>query len=139
MSLRLGDTFFVSGTGGYNNRAGAHLMVCVAVNRHNDTAVIVPIVSQHDQSDTSCELRVGDHPFITHDSCASYDFATIISLSETNAKIAAGTLQLKACMSARVIKKFQIGLVTSDETQPYIFNEARGTALMAYLKHRGFM
>lgn len=139
MPLRLGDSFFVSGTGGYNNPAGAHLMVCVALNKSNDSAIIVPIVSQHDRSDTSCELRVGDHPFITHDSCVDYGFATIISLSETNAKIYAGTLKLKAPISNSVIKKFQIGLVTSDETPPYIFNEARGTALTAYLKHRGFM
>jgi hypothetical protein len=115
--LRVGDTFFMSGTGGMANPNGAHLMVCLTVDREKDVAVVVPIVTRHDRSDTSCVLNVGDHNFITRESCASYDFARAISWSETSREIDQRKIRLRDPVSAEVIKRLQVGFVLSDETK----------------------
>ena len=139
MPLSAGDTFLMHGTGGIGNPSGAHLMVCLTVDRPNNTAVIVPIVSRHDLSDTSCVLVKGDHPFCTHESCASYDFARRLSLSEAEAKIAKGELKARAPVSNALLLRLQVGFVLSDETTPWMFQAGNGQALMAFLKHKGLI
>lgn len=139
MPLRVSDTFFLSDTGGADNPAGAHLMVCLAIDGKKDTAIIVPMITRHEYSDPSCVLNVGDHPFVKHETCAAYDFARVVSLSETNAKVAGGQIRLKASVSDHVLKRLQVGFVLSDETAPWVFEAGRGQALTAWLKHKGFI
>jgi hypothetical protein len=124
-------------TGGVHNPDGAHLMVCLAIDPAKDTAVVVPIVSRHERSDLSCVLDVGDHHFIKHESCASYDFAQVISLSAINGEIAKGRTKLRPSVSAEVLLRLQTGFVLSDETPPWIFMAAHGQKLMAWLRHKG--
>jgi hypothetical protein len=112
-------------------------MVCIMVDAQNDTAIIVPIVTQHQLSDTSCVLNVGDHPFIKRPSCASYDFAQIISLSETNRQIEEKKIRLRRRVSDELLIRLLVGFVSSDETVPRVFQAAHGQALIAGLKHRG--
>lgn len=127
------------GTGGAGNPAGAHLMVCLAVDKAKGTAVIVPVVSRHELSDPSCYLDVGDHPFFKHASCAAYDFARLVSLMEVDEKIAKGQLKLREPVSDFVLKRLQVGFVLSDETSPWIFQAGNGQALMIHLRHKGFI
>lgn len=139
MPLSPGDSFLMHGTGGAGNPDGAHLMVCLAVDRTKDTAVVVPITTRHELSDVSCVLDVGDHPFINRESCASYDFARELCLSETEEKIGKRQLRLRDPVSDAVLKRLQVGLVLSDETAPWIFQAANGQALEAFLKHKGLI
>lgn len=124
-------------TGGAGNRAGAHLMICMGIDGKKDTAIIVPVVSRHDLSDTSCILFVGDHPFIKHDSCVAYDFARLVSLSEINSKIEKGHIRLREAVSAEVLKRVQVGFVLSDETAPWIYEAAYGDELNNWLERHG--
>lgn len=112
-------------------------MVCLAIDPEKDTATIVPIVTRHERSDSSCVLNAGDHPFIKRESCASYDFAQVISLSATNNEIAKGRIKLRPSVSANILLLLQTGFVLSDETAPWIFAAAHGQKLMAWLKHKG--
>ena len=97
MPLSVSATFLMHNTGGVHGLPGAHLMVCLAINPQDNTAMtVVPIVSRHERSDSSCVLNIGDHPFINRESCASYDFAQVISLSGTNQEIAKGRIRLRA-------------------------------------------
>lgn len=137
MPLKVSNTFFMSGTGGAANPSGAHLMVCLAIT--GGGAVIVPIVSRHDHSDTACVLNVGDHPFIRHESCAAYDFIKSIPVAAIEADAKSGLLRPQASVSAEVLVRLQVGLVTSDETAPWAFEAARGALLTKWLKHRGHM
>lgn len=137
MPLKIGDSFFLSGTGGANNPAGSHLMACVVIDVPNDKAIIVPVVSWHAFSDCACILEVGDHPFIKHKSCAAYDHAQRVSLSAINKEISSQKIILKSKFASKILVKLQVGLVTSDETEPWLFNAANGTALTAFLKHKG--
>jgi hypothetical protein len=137
--LRVGDTFFLSNTGGAANPAGAHLMICLAVDPKKDTAIIVPLITRHEYSDTSCVLNVGDHAFITHETCAAYDFARVVTLSETSNRVDRGAIKLKAPVSADVLKRLQVGFVLSDETAPWVFEAGNGAALTKWLKHQGLI
>lgn len=127
----------MSGTGGAANPDGAHLMVCLAVDQNKDAAVIVPIVTRHEFSDTACVLDVGDHPFITHESCASYDFARAISWSDINHQIEQRKVRLRAPVSDPVLKRLQVGFVLSDETAPVIYEAGNGQLLERWLRHHG--
>lgn len=139
MPLSLRDTFFLKNTGGVNNPNGAHLMVCIAAHAPTDRAIIIPVVSRHAFSDTSCILNVGDHPFIKHESCAAYDYGQCVSLKAISAEIDAGKIKLQGKIGHEVLVRFQVGLVKSDETEPWLFNAAEGNALTAHLKHKGHL
>lgn len=139
MPLKLRSTFFLKGTGGINNPNGAHLMICIAAHGPTDRAIIIPIVSRHAFSDAACVLDVGDHPFIVHESCAAYDHGQCVSLKAIDAEIAKGNIKLEAPVSTEILVRLQVGLVKSEETEPWLFNEAEGTALTAHLKHKGHM
>jgi hypothetical protein len=135
--LKVSDTFLMGDTGGAANRAGAHLMICMGIDGRKNTAIIVPVVSRHDLSDTSCTLGVGDHPFIKHDSCVAYDFARLVSLSEINEKIDKNLIRLGEAVSDDVLKRVQVGFVMSDETAPWIYEAGYGDKLKSWLqKHR---
>jgi len=127
------------GTGGVGNPAGAHLMVCLCVDKSNDTVVIVPIVTRHELSDPSCVLNVGDHPFIDRESCAAYDFARLLCLSETEDKIEKRHLKPRDSVSDEVLKRLQVGFVLSDETADWIFQAGNGQKLTVFLKHKGLI
>lgn len=139
MPLRAGDTFFLNNTGGAANPAGAHLMICLIVDEASDKAIIVPTVTRYEHSDPSCVFNVGDHPFIQHESCASYDFARAISLKEANEQIDKRKIKLQARLGEDALIRLAVGFVSSDETVPAIYAAARGTAIAAGLKHRGYI
>lgn len=138
MPLKVGNTFFMSGTGGVNNPAGAHLMVCVGMTLDGG-ALIVPITSRHDQSDPSCILDVGDHPFIKHESCAAYYHFKKISLAAINAEMASGAVRNQGSVSVDALRRLQVGIVTSDEIAPWAYEEAKGDELKDWLKKKGLM
>lgn len=139
MPFSSGDTFLMAGTGGAANRAGAHLMVCIILNRPEDQCTVVPITSRHDYSDISCCISVGDHPWIRHDSVASYEFTRILSISAVEKELDSGVLKSRAPVSAELLKRLQVGFVLSDETAPYIFDQAKGEKLEVYLRHKGYI
>lgn len=128
----------MSNTGGINNPAGAHLMVCVGMTLDGG-ALIVPIVSRHEYSDTACLINVGDHPFITRESCASYDFFRKISLVAINKDIEKGVVKTRAAVSAELLVRLQIGIVTSDELAPWAYEECKGDELKTWLIKKGHM
>jgi CMP-2-keto-3-deoxyoctulosonic acid synthetase len=126
----------MGGTGGMHNPAGSHLMVCISKTTDGE-AMVVPIVSRHDYSDTSCLINVGDHPFIKHESCADYGYTRKLSLSAVNEGIANQTIVLRPQVSKEVLVRLQIGLVTSDKIEPWAFDAACGDKLKLWLSSTG--
>ena len=137
--LRVGDTFFMANTGGASNPSGAHLMVCMVAKTPEKNAIIVPIVSLRENSDESCVLNVGDHPFIKHPSCAAYDFVRAIPTAGVESDIASGEIVLQAPLSDDVLRRLQIGFINSDEVEPWAFDAAHGDKLRAHLKRKGHL
>ena len=71
-----------------------HLYVVVS-DPGRPEVVIMSVTTKRRFSDTSCELGVGDHPFIQHDSCISNAHAEVIATAVIEAKLAAGDLRLR--------------------------------------------
>lgn len=139
MPLKVGSAFIMKGTGGANNPDGAHLIVCIAKVPPDQNYIVVPVVSLHAFSDKSCVLSVGDHPFIRHESCAAYDHARCISIAAFRSEVKSGRIIQQPSASTDVLGRLQVGLVKSDETEPWLFNAAQGTKLTAHLKHKGLL
>ena len=129
----------MANTGGVANPAGAHLMVCLVAKTPEQNAIIVPIVSRRENFDTSCLLGVGDHPFLKHESCASYDFVRAIPMAGIDEDIANGSVVLQAPVSNAVLVRLQIGLVISEEVEPWAYDAAHGDELKIHLARKGCM
>jgi hypothetical protein len=137
--LKAGDAFFLSGTGGYWDPSKAHLMVCLVAPTKKGNVIIVPVVSKQAWSDLTCELAVGEHPFLKHESCASYDLTKAVSDEATTKALDCGELTLEPPVSADLLLRLQVGLVRSDETPEWALREAKDTGLIAHLQREGVL
>lgn len=137
MPLKVGDTFFMNGTGGIINPSKAHLMVCLVPLTSNGDALIVPIVSMQYYHDKTCVLKIGSHPFIKWDSCPSYDFVKAISASEATKQLASGGLKLDKPFTGKLLLDLLVGLVTSEETPGWALNAANEAGLTTHLRKKG--
>lgn len=64
--LNIGDAFLLS-----TPPNDKHLFVVIAPTQ-NGKYLCANVTSKHSNSDTSCVLQQGDHPFIRHDSVINY-------------------------------------------------------------------
>jgi len=84
MPLAVGDTFLAPESG----RATEHLWVVLAVSGAD--AIIVSITTQWPDSDSTCVLLPGDHPFVKHASVVYYEGARRVPSAAVEAALAAG-------------------------------------------------
>jgi hypothetical protein len=102
-SLKPGMTFQ------FDDRAGDdHLYVVVSSPSHPEV-VIVSLTTKRRFTDTSCELGVGDHPFIQHASCIAYEFAETISTETLQRKIDDHSIRVRDPMSLEIIGRILDG------------------------------
>ena len=66
--ISLGDTFFMKPPGTVRN----HLWVVLAVHNNGASAILANLTSRRENSDTTCVLMPGMHPYIKHESCVHY-------------------------------------------------------------------
>jgi hypothetical protein len=83
-----GDTFLIPTPPDYEIK---HLYI-VAIVINDDEVLLVNITTQHENSDSSCVLTIGDHDFIDRDSVISYKDAiktntNILEMNVKNGKI----------------------------------------------------
>lgn len=124
MALSLAKTFLMTGTGGFANPNGAHLMVCLMSN--DGDILVVPVVSRQPYSDTACVLQAEDHEFLTHESCIDYSYARKCSKAYLEGQIANGNYTEKEAVGPMVMKRILEGLLASDETAPWVINFCKG-------------
>lgn len=60
--------------------------------------------------DSTCILRVGDHPFLRQDSYVAYNFCNFITVPMAEAKLLQGKIHMKPNLSGSVLSKVQTGL-----------------------------
>ena len=85
-----------------------HLYVVIS-DPHQTDVILVSVTTKRRFTDTACELAVGDHPFIQHDSCISYEYAEIVAVATIEAKLVAGDLRLGEDFSKSVILRIWEG------------------------------
>ncbi len=101
--IKLGTSFQ------FNDRSDNNHLYVVVSDPRQPEVVIMSVTTKRRFTDTSCELGVGDHPFIQHDSCISYVHAEVIAIAVIEAKLASGDLRLREEFTPSVINRIWEG------------------------------
>jgi hypothetical protein len=110
-----GDTFLMPAPGGV---ATPHLWIVVTQpDPQTHLCVIVSVTTLRNSKDQTIILRVGDHPFIRHDSAIFYGDAMIVDARRLDAEIAAGLVLRREICSQATLKLVQDGVLASPFTR----------------------
>ncbi|MCL2710729.1 MAG: hypothetical protein FWE95_07600 [Planctomycetaceae bacterium] len=113
---KAGDTFLLQ-----DHKTGSrHLYVVISDPSQSSNEIFIGMISSYEQSyerykEECCLLRVGDHPFIKHDSVVVYKIppADLVSQSTLDQWQSADILKPKPPVEASVLKRIQQGYVHS--------------------------
>ncbi len=105
--LNVGDVFLL--TTPPNDK---HLFVIIAPTQ-NGKYLCVNVTSKRDNSDTSCILQQGDHPFVRHDSVIAYRKAREVDAAVIQNQIDRGNCQQYQPFSSKVLNRIQQGGLSS--------------------------
>ena len=120
-----GDTFLMPAPGG---AATPHLWIIVTQpDPQTQECAIVSVTTLRNSKDQTVILRVGDHPFIRHDSTIFYGDAMIVDARRLEAEIAAGLALVREKCSPTTLKLVQDGVAVSPFTRPKILRSAGST------------
>jgi hypothetical protein len=106
--VKPGDTFLsdpIDGT--------PHLSIVVVDVPVTQEILVVSVTTYNDEKDPTCLLKVGDHPFIRHESCISYRNARRVSHVALQALIDHGRLISHERMCSSVLERIISGLDVS--------------------------
>lgn len=79
---------------------------------------IVSVTTLRNNKDQTVILRVGDHPFIRHESTISYGDAMVVDARRIESEIAAGLAVRRDPCPAATLKLIQQGVTASPFTRP---------------------
>ena len=118
-----GDTFLMPAPGG---AATPHLWIIVTQpDPQTHECAIVSVTTLRNSKDQTVILRVGDHPFIRHDSTIFYGDAMIVDARRLEAEIAAGLALVREKCPPETLKLVQDGIEASPFTRPKILRFCR--------------
>jgi hypothetical protein len=101
--LNVGDTFLLSIPP--NDK---HLFVVIAPAR-SGKYLCVNLTSKRNNSDTSCVLQPGDHPFVKHESVINYKDTREVDPAVIQNQISRGNSQPYQSVSSEVLNRIQQG------------------------------
>jgi hypothetical protein len=117
-----GDTFLMPVPGG---PATPHLWIVITQpDPESRLCAIVSVTTLRNSKDQTVILRVGDHPFIRHDSTIFYGDAMIVDARRLD-EIAAGLALVREKCSAATLKLVQDGVIASPFTRPKVLRFCR--------------
>lgn len=87
--------------------------------------MIVSVTTLRNSKDQTVILRVGNHPFIRHDSAIFYSDSMIVDARKIEAEIAAGLAILREKCPAATLKLVQNGVAASPYTRAKILRFCR--------------
>ncbi len=93
----------------FQDRSADHHLYVVISNPQQPHVVLVSVTTKRRFTDTTCELKVGDHPFIQHDSCIAYEYAEIVEVAAIEAKLATGDIRLREEFAKEMILRIWEG------------------------------
>jgi len=105
--LNIGDTFLLA-----TPPNDMHLFIVIASFQHGNY-LCVNITTLRHNSDTSCILQSGDHPFIKHDSVINYKGAQELNPLEIPNLTKNGKFYKRTAISSTILKKIQYGGINS--------------------------
>jgi len=114
--MKCGDTFLMPAPGG---TATPHLWIVITEpDPASHLSGIVSVTTLRNSKDQTVILRVGDHPFIRHESTIFYGDAMIVDAKRLESEIAAGLAIRRAPCLAATLKLIQQGVSASPFTRP---------------------
>ncbi len=114
--MRCGDTFLMPAPGG---AATPHLWIVITEpDAASSLCAIVSVTTLRNSKDQTVILRIGDHPFIRHDSTIFYGDAMIVDARRLENEIAAGLAVRRDQCPAAILKLVQQGVAASPFTRP---------------------
>jgi hypothetical protein len=92
-----------------------HLSIIITPPSEGEV-VTVTITTRRKKSESLVRLKVGDHPFIKHESVVSFFYSRVRSVDEIEAAIQSGTATVREPATPELLKKIRRGLLDSDFT-----------------------
>ena len=112
--MNVGDTFFNINVGTLN-----HLWVVIA--RSNDGQLaIVNLTTRRDDSDETCLISQGEHPFVKHDTAVHYSMGQLVEESVLETLQEHKHLQMRVPASSELLHRIQQGALDSKFTKQAI-------------------
>lgn len=103
-----------------------HLWILVTQpDPQSHLCAIVSVTTLRNSKDQTVILRVGDHPFIRHDSAIFYGDAMIVDARRIKADMAAGLAIARERCPAATLRLAQQGVAASPFTRPKILRFCR--------------
>ena len=124
----------MSGTGGWSNPSGSHLMICLLINKSKGEALIVPLVTKRANIDCTCEFGKGDHPFIKHASCADFSHIKKCSVDSINQMLEDEEYSINDPISNEQLVGLLKGLLASEETAGWAVTYAKKNGVPDMIK-----
>jgi hypothetical protein len=115
--MKPGDTFMIDD----ENETKEHLHVVLSEPSATGEVVTVSICTRHRWSEVLVALEVGDHPFITRPSFASYRHARIRKCEAIANALKSGSARSKTPITDPLLRRLQAALTDSD----FVANEVR--------------
>jgi len=121
--MECGDTFLMPAPGG---AATPHLWIVITEpDPVSNLCAIVSVTTLRNSKDQTVILRVGDHPFIHHDSTIFYGDGMIVDARRLESEIAAGlAVRREKCPDA-TLKLIRQGVTASPFTRPKLLRFCR--------------
>jgi len=114
--MECGGTFLMPAPGGV---ATPHLWIVITEpDRASNLCAIVSVTTLRNSKDQTVILRVGDHPFIRHESTIFYGDGMIVDARRLENEIAAGLAVRREECPAATLQLVQQGVTASPFTRP---------------------
>jgi hypothetical protein len=112
--MHCGDTLLIPAPG---SDVKPHLWIVVTEpNAETHLCIIVSVTTLRNNKDQTVTVRVGDHPFLRHDSVIFYADAQIVDSRQLRADLIARVAERREPFSAELLKLAQDGVLASPFT-----------------------
>jgi hypothetical protein len=122
--IRCGDTILAGEADG-----PLHLKI-VATAPHDGKVVLVSITTRRAKSEELVVLQPSDHPWLKHESVATFAYSEIVEVESIEDALRAGDAVREASADAALLGRVQQGLLESDRTPQGVCSFARAAGLM---------
>lgn len=104
--MEIGDTFLLD-----DRSIDPHLWVVISDPAADRERVVIVNLTSHDDlsKDSSCLLQVGDHPWVSHETCVRYKDARIVAELQLDALVKRKRLEPREPVSDELLTKILEG------------------------------
>ncbi|TAK21236.1 MAG: hypothetical protein EPO26_14980 [Chloroflexota bacterium] len=118
--MNVGDTFI-----NLNEQSHFHLWFVVTQPGADGNVVILNLTSQKEFSDTTCQMVVGDHPFVTRASVIYYHGARLVPANSLDEWLRRGVLEARPAARPALVARIRAGVFASERVHPTIIEAVR--------------